>query len=331
MGAKPSVKLSTNVDSVAQPGQKVVVSEPLEVHPNALLDELLDQLRYPVESYKEYVLKACEVTEHGPDDFTVKTILDGKKLDRYRHGRGDGIDRIDVWSRITADRKTRRIMNRPVVPPPGCWVDEVEASKNSDSFACYQLVDSPLRLEFHCVTDKGERWSDEQAVAVVQGTLAAALANMEKRKVKILAEQDSLQGGGLKSVISEPMDAHTDFDAFWDKFLSIMKAPPGSPVKPQIVTVSESEFHTVVTDPASKQTLTTKIQHNRASGEVSTVTFSGDERLNSSNVVLHRKPLQIESWGEDAEGVRWAGRGTAKALQEYVDVVLAKKGHRWFR
>uniref|UniRef100_A0A7S3SAX5 Uncharacterized protein n=1 Tax=Strombidinopsis acuminata TaxID=141414 RepID=A0A7S3SAX5_9SPIT len=333
MGAKPSVKLTTDAPSTAEKGQKVVTSEPLEVDGLALMEELLQQARYPVDSLKGHVLKSCDVQENGPDDFTVKVILDGKKLDRYKSGRGDGMDRIDHWMRVVADRKNRRIQQTSFVDLQGCWVDEVEQARSKGGYGCTELVGSPMRVEFHIIQADGSRQTDEEAAALLDTILTDALTNMEKRKAKVMAEQDSLQGDGQKSVISEPLDEHIDFDSFWEKFLDMVKNPPNAPAKVKVTDVSKEEFLSEIVVPDSKTTMTTKVKHNKAAGEVITETLQDGERVSGSTVLLHRNPLRVETWGVDSEGKRLAGRGTARGLQEYVDTVLAKKSHHrsWFR
>jgi len=333
MGAKPSVKLTTDAPSTAEKGQKVVTSEPLEVDGLALMEELLQQARYPVDSLKGHVLKSCDVQENGPDDFTVKVILDGKKLDRYKSGRGDGMDRIDHWMRVVADRKNRRIQQTSFVDLQGCWVDEVEQARSKGGYGCTELVGSPMRVEFHIIQADGSRQTDEEAAALLDTILTDALTNMEKRKAKVMAEQDSLQGDGQKSVISEPLDEHIDFDSFWEKFLGTIKSPPSVPwlFRPKVLEVSKEEFHTVLVLPDTKQKITTIVKHSKASGELTMETMQDGEKIGGCTVILHRNPLRVESWGVDIDGKRLSGGSSVKSLQQTVDAVLSKKSHRWFR
>lgn len=331
MGAKPSVQMTADTDSVLEPGTKVVMSEGLEVDFDLLMDEYLEQHRYPIDSMKEYVLKSCDIEEHGKDDFTVKVILDGKKLDSYGYGRGDGIDRIDLWTRVTADRTKRELWSRPIVPPPGAWADEVDQVTAGGGACSRFTTEEPMRCEFHIVLPDGSAY--EQAIDVVQPILGAAIMEVSKKKVKVKSDQDSIKASGEKSVVSEPMDEFTTYDEFWDKFIEVLKAGDAA-VSPELVEVSDSEFHTVVTDtitdPTTEQKWITKIRHSKESGEIQIVTMNNSGILSKAVIILHKDPLRVESWGEDKDGVRQFGRGSAKGLQRYIDAVLEPKSSGWF-
>mmetsp|Transcript_47979 Transcript_47979/g.126687 ORF Transcript_47979/g.126687 Transcript_47979/m.126687 type:complete len:334 (+) Transcript_47979:109-1110(+) len=332
MGSGSSVNLTPDADSVIEPGTKVVMSEPLEVDFGLLFDEYMDQLRYPVEPIKEYVLKECSVEEHGPDDFTVKVVLDGKKLDSYGYGRGDGVDNIDLWTRVTGDRAKREIWSRPIVAPPGCYVDEVDTFKCPSTGAKTSFTsETPLRVEFWIEMAGGARLDQDIAKGILLPPLGGAMQGLGKQLVKVKPDMDATRGGGLKSVISDPFDELSTFDEFWDKYLDAARNPPSAQVKPEIIEVSDEEFHTVAVIPGGDKKLTTKFRHCKESGEIQAATFLDAELTGGkTTTIVHKEPLFVEAWGESKTGDRQAGRGAAKMLQASLEAALAPKKTGWF-
>lgn len=330
MGSGPSVELTPNADSELEPGEKCVLSASLEEYEyDVLVSEVMECMKYPIGPYKEPVLKAVEVEEHGADDFTVKVILDGNKLDSFGYGKGDGTDRVDLWVRVTANREKRTLESHIIVGEPGAWINEVDPAQKVVAISKTLFNTDPLRLEFHILaTETGTRYAGDRAKAAIAGCLNTALGNLASRKVKIFGDQPSLTNPDLKSCVSEPIDEHSDYDTFFTYLVEAIKAPPG-PGSVETNEVSDSEFHVVRTMPEGNQ-FTTKCNYSQKSGEIKHSTFSEKGNMLSSTVlVLHKEPLRLEAWNLDAQGQRNAGRGTAKAFQLLIDVTLAKSSS-WF-
>lgn len=160
-----------NVESQDEPGQKVLVSSPLdEIKPpvsvDAFFEELVQYQRYPVETEAEQYVKECTVEEHGSEDvFTTKLIMDGAKLDSIRMGKKDGTDRVRSWKRITVDRENLIIVTEDFVPEPdlGAWADEVsdENLKNPVARTTTKVRRETSCVEFHVVLASGERKADD--------------------------------------------------------------------------------------------------------------------------------------------------------------------------
>jgi len=334
MGSGPSVEVQVEVDSISEPGTKCCQTASLaEYSYNTLVDELLDISRYPVDPMKEAVLKSCDVQVHGPDEFTVKVVLDGKKLDSYGYGKGDGTDRVDNWTRIVCNREKRCIDSYAIVIFPGMWIDEVDPKKQWIHSRTTFLED-PLRIEFYIDVlegpEAGKRLANDMAKGSMMAYLYGALSNMQARKVKCRPDQDSIRDKGQKSVVSEPMDDHTDYDTFFTNWVDGMKNPPTMPGVPpaELTEVSETELYLKRTlEDGTK--FVTKITHDKDTGEVYSVVFRNSDKISSSVFVLHREPLRFEAWHEDKSGDRRAGSGAARAMQMQLDASLAK-GSSWF-
>jgi len=330
MGSGRSLQLHADCDSVVEPGTKVVQSEALELDFDQLFDEYLEQLRYPVSTIAEYVLKECSVEDHGPDDFSVKVVLCGKKLDSYGYGRGDGVDMIGLWTRVTGDRAKRHIRCQDTVQPPGCFADELEKhAAGGGAKTCF--LEDPLRVEFQVELSDGSRLEDQEATKqILLGILGPAVSRVGQQLVKVSADQESTRGDGGRSVISGPLDEATDFDNLWERYVEAIKSPPGAAVAPEVVEVSDEEFHVILEIPPDTK-LTTTVRHCKESGEILAVTTDGEEKVVSKTTsVLHREPLIVEVWGESRTGERQSGRGAARALQAHLESALAPKKSGWF-
>lgn len=332
MGSSPSVALSPNADSEAEPGQKCVLSAAIEADFDVLLDAVLDLMKFAVDAKKAYVLKSCDVKEVSLDCFTAKVLLDGRKLDGYSLGKGDGTDRVDSWVRVTADRTARTLISESYVGPNGCWAGSEQDTDANVKFKgqAYFLKD-PLRIEYHLQFDE-KRIADKSAENALSGVLLAALGELAKSKAAVRPDVESPLQAGTKSVLSDPLDEHASHDSLFDALVAGLKGPvPGSgpgAALPEIQEISDVEFVRYDPNPTGDGKVATKVEHDREKGVLHT-SFVTKGGKTSIWYVVHRDPLRLESWFEDPNGERLAGRAHARVVKQQLHVALEKTA-TWF-
>eukprot|EP00429_Kryptoperidinium_foliaceum_P020571 CAMPEP_0176049428 /NCGR_PEP_ID=MMETSP0120_2-20121206/24561_1 /TAXON_ID=160619 /ORGANISM="Kryptoperidinium foliaceum, Strain CCMP 1326" /LENGTH=341 /DNA_ID=CAMNT_0017382855 /DNA_START=44 /DNA_END=1069 /DNA_ORIENTATION=- len=340
MGVSHSVELFADQDSPTDVGQKSVMTASLDdldppVTAEQFLAEFIDHFKWPIDPAAEAVLKSCTVTEASADDFTVKVILDGAKLDSYGYGKGDGTDRMRSWKRVVVDRVSKRITTHDYVPEPtlGAWVDEA-SDKEAVAVFHMQLLSGPTRAEFWVVDKEGTRLSDAglaQGVYHLTDRVVGALQAAAKAKVKV-APGKSIRNQGEDSVLTQPMEEHVDYDSFFDKMTTVMKEKmeklPNAEVE---VAATEVVVRVKEQDADGKERVHTHtIKHSAESGEmVITHTDQDGKIVNTSFRQVHKSPLVVEAWNITRNGDRTAGAAFAKMVQKEVNEII-ERANSWF-
>mmetsp|Transcript_8735 Transcript_8735/g.9943 ORF Transcript_8735/g.9943 Transcript_8735/m.9943 type:complete len:213 (-) Transcript_8735:22-660(-) len=196
MGATHSVPLYVT-DSIVNPGNPSVVSDPIEADFNAYCDQLVALMKYPVEPRLEAVLKTCAVTEGAtPDDFEVKVILDPVKLQAigYANPKDPSLERIEAHSKFTLDRAGRFLTNETYAP---CWAGE-EPTRLLTARA--DFTKDPLRVDYYWTMANGDRKADDMTLAVLKPVSDQVLAALADRKVTMTLD------AAKKAATSGPID-----------------------------------------------------------------------------------------------------------------------------
>jgi len=340
MGNMHSVELFAEQDSVSQPGTKAITSASLDhldppVSAIEVIDEFVGLIKYPVDPMTEAVLKAVDVVDKSADEFTVKVFLDGKKLDEYGHGRGDGMDRCKIWKHCIIDRSKLTVKTIDYVDDAtmGAWADEV-SDENVHCTCLLQVLSDPTRMELHVDDARGNRlamevvrdalynWTDQ----IVDGVQQAKTA-----KVKVLPAAASLKDEGLKSNVSEPMDAHISYDKFFSSFVDIIKENLEKNPSNTITDISESEFSSEgkVGQEDNQKEIKTAVKFSREQGEIEMAFVQDGKLARTTYYKLHKSPLVVEGWSVESDGTRLCGEATARQMQKSVNGAIAK-ATSWF-
>merc|ERR1712032_1722410 len=144
---------------------------------------------------------------------------------------------------------------------------------------------------------------------------------------------DSPSGGGLKCVLSDPLDDYASYEEVFDGILEVMQNRfEGG----RVDEVSHSSF--ILTAPSAMPDLPEEsgatvdlvqvVRHDRAKGQVISVNSLGKELIGTSWLVVHQDPLRIEAWLEDGNQ-RKCGKSVATTVQQYVDRLVAAAEGGW--
>lgn len=330
---QPAIRVMCHEDqeSESQPGQKCIVSDSLEefITFDTFLDELIRRLRSPLLPMEEKVLKSLDVVDHSESDFTVKVTNDGKKLDSWGIGKGDGSDVIRLWQRSRVAREARIIQSETYSD------DGAVELMNTTVF-----LENPLRIEFWFEKPDGTRVHDETAKNMLQYFFInpIILAAM-KRKVIVSPDVESPSGGGAQSAVTGELD---DFLSYDEAFDGIMKAIKDVYRTGTVEEVTPTEYlltSSAIANPLAQKdsagmdqefVMRQRCTHSRSKGEIVLVSMIGNELLNTSFIYFHQNPLRIEHWDEDG-GTRHHGRAQAAQMQGWVDAIIeGTENQGWF-
>lgn len=336
MGASHSAQLFEEQASTAEPGTKSIISESLEnLDPppteHEIVEEFLRIVRYPVDSTTEAVLKQVDVQEKSPDDFIVKVILDGKKLDGYSKGRGDGIDRVKTWKRVLVDRTKHVITAEDFVDEGqlGAWADEA-SDKEVVCKTSLHLLSDPLRLEFLLDKD-GQRLAIapvRDALYVWSDAIINGIHSTKTAKAQVTADAPSIKDKDAKSNVSDPLEAHVSYDNFFLYLVAVMKEDFSKVPGAEASEVSATEFVVELKlEEDSTQRRVLKLDAEK--GETQVEVFLDGKLARTQYNVVHRSPLVVESWGIDHEGSRVTGASAARELQSWANRAI-DKANSWF-
>jgi len=340
MGTSHSVELIPEQDSPSAPGCKSVLTGSFDdldppVSAEAFLNELIEYLRWPVDPTTEAVLKSCTVVENGTDDFTVKILVDGVKLDSYGYGKGDGTDRVRSWKRVKVDRAAMKVTTEDYVPEPalGAWADEA-SDKEVIATAHIQLLKDPTRGEFWVVDKEGNRHSGDglaQGLYFWTDRVIGQLHAEAKAKVKA-AQGKGMKHPGEDSIVTEPLDEHVDYDSFFDKMVTVIKEKLEKAPNAEIE-AGESEIvcRMTETDAEGQQKVSTHtLKFSADAGEL-TIAHTDNEGkvVNTSFRQVHKSPLVVEAWNITRSGERSAGVAFSKLVQKEVNEII-DRANSWF-
>eukprot|EP00435_Cladocopium_sp_Y103_P046181 s2555_g13.t1 len=134
----------------SQPGLQSIISGPLDgldppITCKEAFEETIALLRYPLDPISEGLKKELQITELDANSFVVKLILDGKKLDSFGYGKGDGTDRVRHWKKVVAKPEKMSITVTDFVPEAqlGEWLSDAkeEPLNFCGIFNCHALVE----------------------------------------------------------------------------------------------------------------------------------------------------------------------------------------------
>jgi hypothetical protein len=339
MGQANAVEWYADQDSPTDQGCLSAISGSLDdIEPpiavSKFMEGLLEILRRPVSPIEEPVLKSVDMEEHGPDAFTVKVILDGKKLSAYGFGREDDCDRVSTWKKVTHDRAQMKIITEDYVPGPpmpGEWLDKAEDIEVLTT--CHiKMLSSPTRIECWLFR-AGQRVADEDLCKVLTNFTNAVIGGIQAEataKVKIAAGP-SRKVPGHSSAVSEAMDDHVYYEGFFDALVKFVKHNHSLIPGGRIEDVNDKEFHAVLPGPPGKEENETTIiiKHSEESGLMSIETRNKDTVFSRQFRQLHKDPLVYEAWLEDAEGVHSASKTFVRDQLRIVNAVI-DKANSWF-
>mmetsp|Transcript_74906 Transcript_74906/g.216574 ORF Transcript_74906/g.216574 Transcript_74906/m.216574 type:complete len:340 (-) Transcript_74906:153-1172(-) len=338
MGSSHSVELYPSQESPTEPGQLSVISASLDdldppVTAEQFLAEAIELMKRPVDSVTEAIMKSLEVTENGsPDDFVVKLIVDGTKLDAYGYGKGDGTDRVRTWKRVVADRAAMHITTYEYVLDIALGAWESEASDAEVLATLHlQMLSGPTRIESWVLPKEGERLhNDDLAKGLYHWTdaIIGQLHSVAKAKVKA-AVGKAIKNVGEDSVVSEPMDEHVDYDSYFDKMVTVVKEKLEKIPEVESET-SEGKMVFKVKGKDEEGFLTWTVSYSAESGELTIVNHDPKGQLVSTSFrQLHRSPLVLEAWNISGRGERSAGPSFARLIQQEIIIVI-DRANSWF-
>jgi len=324
VGSAPMLAFHEEQESPTEAGERSAMSDPLPDHVDYdnFLDAIVDSMRYPVGPQLATLLKSCEVSEEGAEEFHVKVVLDGEKLARWGvKPPAPGIDRVHLWNRVQFSREDRTIHTTTYKPGWERDGGEDTADRNvvfTEGFS--NILRNPLRCEFWLKV-QGARFANRQCADLMQEVAAPIIQSLARRKVRVMHDAPSPSCGSNKSVISEPLGEHISYNAFFDTKLVVLKTIPGTVVEELSPTEFQVKLQGAEGPPA---TLVTTITHDKEAGEIATVLMSEAGVVRKVFTKLHRQPLCLECWLEDQNGQRNAGRAFAKEVQAEVDQIMEK-------
>mmetsp|Transcript_155770 Transcript_155770/g.378357 ORF Transcript_155770/g.378357 Transcript_155770/m.378357 type:complete len:318 (+) Transcript_155770:60-1013(+) len=308
MGASYSVPLYVT-DSIVDPGNPSIVSDPIEADFDAYCDQLVALLKYPVQPTYEAVLKTCAVTEGAtPDDFEVKVILDPVKLQAvgYANPKDPSLERIEVHNKLHLDRAGRCLSNETYAP---CWAGE-EPTLLITAHATF--TKDPFRIDYYWTLPDGSRKADELTLALLKPISDKVMAALADRKVVLKFDE------ATKSVSSGPIDeAVTTYEALFDGMVYCLKNSPQATVEE----MTETQFKICSEGEQPYKVATI----DKAQGGVTIDVFQADgsKKLFTIAFTFFKAPLSLEAW-VDLDGQKQTGKGAARAMQVLVDGAVAR-------
>jgi len=335
MGASHGVELMAEQES-SQPGLQSIISGPLDaldppINCKEAFEETVALLRYPMDPITEGLKKELQITELDANSFVIKLILDGKKLDGFGYGKGDGTDRVRHWKKVVAKPEKLSISVTDYVPEAllGEWLSD--AKEEAVSFCEINFLQDPPQIEF-CIDDKdGNRLANPETrdgLYSWSDNIVNNIHSFKTAKVKMTPDSTSIAEKGLKSMVSEPMDEHVSYENFFPQMVKFTRdflaQVPGITLDE-----TESEIRGSVTNEQGEVTRHL-LKFSEATGEM-TVTVSHQDKVRTE---LHRKvhsgpPLVLEAWDVDAEGHRLTGAAKAKEIQKNMNIMI-DKANSWF-
>eukprot|EP00449_Zooxanthella_nutricula_P025118 CAMPEP_0198540936 /NCGR_PEP_ID=MMETSP1462-20131121/53480_1 /TAXON_ID=1333877 /ORGANISM="Brandtodinium nutriculum, Strain RCC3387" /LENGTH=339 /DNA_ID=CAMNT_0044271079 /DNA_START=60 /DNA_END=1079 /DNA_ORIENTATION=- len=338
MGGGHSVELFPDKDSETKPGHKCVMSASLDalkppVPPDDLIDEMVEWFERPVDVTGEAMLKSVTLTENGGmDDFTVKVIFDGSKLQAYGMGKGDGsdTDRVRRWKRVIVDRAKRSLILIDYVPEAkfGVWVGEEEEKELFR--VTMTILEKPHRLEFLCQA-QDQFMAGEFITNALYGltdNIVGRVQALSKSVVKaVMGEVD-----GKVAVVVKGLEEHVDESQFFEKFVGLLRSRLESIPGANLEDVDDNTFTVEAERPRADGSMVPGkhiVKHDADSGEISHAVEDDGVIVNTSFWKLHGSPLMLEAWHVTKTGERIATKSLARNLQTHVNDAI-EKANSWF-
>lgn len=332
-GGTGLVKMLPDQPSVAYPGEKTAISEPMDKFCNfeQIFSEMISYWRYPVHPIEELILKSCVCKDLEDNKFEIKVIYDGDKLRRMGFPVKDDVkDPVRTHYICWYSEKDRYFKNYDL-GPSGTGSEPVGGSE------IYFHAD-PLRLEFFIFDGKLEDGKKEG------GKLTAKYAQdffvnpfimkIKRREFAVEAEAESLTGEGELCALSDPLDELIAYDEVFDG-LSQMLKEPYLHGKGKVKEKSETEWEGKHVD-ANIKSLDGKlvVKVDREAGKIRATNWAkvkGEEKVTlKQHFQVHQQPLRVEFYFIKEDGSRCATRSAATHLQTRLDQIIQAQESGWF-
>jgi len=351
---RKAITLMPDVDSVAEPGKKCIRSSSFShLDPPITLDQVVETamyfLRYPIwNGMPDYeFLKRVEVQEFAENDFEVKVILDGEKLDAAGKGQGDGMDQISLWRRtiltririsgpgsLTSDWDTRITQMHYVRPYVGIREDEA-SNDDIKTLTVFYCMPRSVVCEV-CVDVEGVRDASGARCERIEKIMNLCYQDWCLHwivRVRVTHGHRSIKDPGKISNVSEVIDDHCTYDELWENLMRRIKRSIGCDSDGedgQYVGVSHRpEIH--------HDKVRSELEASKATGEVRLlqVAITEDGALawpswsRLVKMVVHQEPLAVESWEVDEDGDNVSNFAGARRLSELVNSALERISDSW--
>lgn len=291
------------------------------------------------------IMKNAEVTEDA-NTINVKFTLDGKALDGYGFGKGDGTDKIVSFKKVIVDEsKLMLTIDELVDPVNGAFVGSPEASgdKKFSSTTC-KLLTSPTRIEF---TVSNHQESPEFGANPSEGPMVDALYPWSDTIISNLQSEataqikfsvgDSIQEPGKKSVVSTSMEDVVGYDAFMDAWIASAKKLFGSIPDASMEDISETEFKVTAGE------LNIHAKFDRDTGTFVAKNSTKEQIQNTVYRVLHKdvktgggyggaaagSKMVMEAWDVLGSGERIASDATVRMVRKNMNDVVKAATSWW--
>mmetsp|Transcript_129297 Transcript_129297/g.289096 ORF Transcript_129297/g.289096 Transcript_129297/m.289096 type:complete len:333 (+) Transcript_129297:88-1086(+) len=316
----------------SEPDKLAVVSDPFpeSVTIEDLWDGMMEWIKYPVPEMHRTVLKSCEVTQNdGFNDFNVKITLDGKKLDQWGYGKGDGTDRITTNNRCKVDKSKWEIYT--INYKSTCWAGE-EVGDDKVYITAITRIHKPtvpIQYEFYLdypLENPPRHATDKEAADVTGAIIDPIVTRLANTKYRVVPEAPSLSGAG--KVVLTPELPDVTYDNFWKSLIAIFKAGAqmmgGTPID-----TSDKQFKTDTKDDIGNHTISTT-DFDMESGLIEAVTMTNGVMIQKWVYAIQKDPVRMEVYMMNgADGERRADKRISNMVQIQLNNTLAKCNSWW--
>jgi len=241
MGNWASIKVKPDQESIACPGEKSAMSDPigedLVDNVEEFFAELVETVKDPIDfgRQEQWYTKDLAINDKDPDNFTVKVMFDGVKLKKV-FGKENDDDLCRYWFKVNVDRHKLYMKTVGI---------DAETEKETGMEFHTQFhpnkEDKTVRIEVWGIDDEGNRRSGELVsgyteLAWVKPLLLCRLG----QKVKVSSNIQSYDTGG-RSALTEPLDDYFTADQFYEALVEIIKQE-GTDWKADVAYKSDTEF-----------------------------------------------------------------------------------------
>lgn len=357
MGSGHAIDMRAEQESECEPGTKCIKMQ----HPFADLDppmtlrdafnevEVFMLSPIPPGTKRAAFLKSIELEEHGPLDgptsFTVKVVLDGKKLDEAGRGRGDGMDKVLLWKRCnfftaaTEAYETSALVNRHMNIAFLDFVDELHGGEWADEATGEEGQSTILygvdnRFEI-CVERDNRRDASEQMLQGCNWYADAVHEQWQQARslpVQVTHGSPSLREEGKFSTMSCALDAHvSSYEDFVRTLVSTLQDTMGV----DKMTTADVELPELVGQLSTTRTELSRdgdLNVQRALThqewhvclETGQIVLSTPARSRELHCIVHRRPLVVETWTLSYSGERSSSFALARTMQGWINEAVIR-------
>mmetsp|Transcript_9900 Transcript_9900/g.22177 ORF Transcript_9900/g.22177 Transcript_9900/m.22177 type:complete len:343 (-) Transcript_9900:140-1168(-) len=289
--------IQANADSPTQPGKKsVLVTFEPGVTYEAFMDAFTSANRkmYPLTDQYGDAVKEIQTKEPSSHEVEIKVIEDGRKLDRWHAGKGDGTDKLQSWWYLSWNLQEKSFKGEHY--QAGVWLGQ-EKRRIQWSWTGRFIREQPLLVFEGSHSSPGEPRLAGDAQAFFFGMSMNPIARLMKDKVEIienLVSTSSAESAEVRSAISFPLDTHTTYDALFQRIVDLGKiALIGAGMA---YDESPNGYTGKYKNPMDGIDRTVKFEHDKEKGLIDFYYYRATDLVESMHKKLHRKPLILESW-----------------------------------